>query len=352
MTAIPKGLRSTWLNSTDGVRLNFRIDNLDSVMETWESVKLFRADTEDGSYSAIGSPVTLVADTNEYTITDATGDETKWYKVAFYEAAGPTDGDKTDPVCGSGGGRYATVAGMRDVGYAATLYTNDAMRTAIQRAERFVERITGNVFIPQQRSFRVDPRPSLTPTLLLDVPIIQIDAVTIVEYVDDGTSSIYDYLEVYEISVADVKVYNRHLTQGLVNPDDRDSPRLHLIVDHWGNERQSVKLDGWFGYTELGIDETPAETADGSQIPTSRGETPDLVVRAVELLLPRFLASPADQDDYEESLRWRHVERYKARDQEIKYSPGSTLTGGITGDADVDAFLEHFLSPVATGELV
>jgi hypothetical protein len=347
MTAVPKALRSTWLDGA-GVRLDWRVDNLDSVMETWESVQVYSRDTELDSWATLGSPVALVEDTHEYSYTAGSGTETTLYTVAFYEAAGPTEGDKVSQVYGSGGGRYITVQDMRDFGWAATVATNAALRRAITNAEKHVETVTGNVFYPQQRDYIFDGVNS--QTLILTEPIIQIDRITLIGEL--GT----EYYELGDLDVQGSRVYNRYLTQGLTSPDDRDSPKLTMLYSSWGSEPLSVKLTGWWGYTELEAGETPGETEEGSQVPLSRGGPPLLLKRALELLMPQFLVSPSDPDGYEDETRWRQVTRYKARDQEIEYSKQAVAAaaggGGLTGIAEVDQFLIHFIEPPVEGELV
>lgn len=331
------------------IKIRWTVSNLENVMTLYDVQKVYMSTTQSGTYNEItdgGSRVALEADQTDYYYDDTSGDSTYWYKISYFNSVSSAESSLTAAIPATGGGRYVTVQEMRDAGFVETLYSNVDLLRAIMNAERFVERLTGNVFIPQQRTFRMDPNPAGSNILLLDMPIVQIDAVTIVAYVGD------DYTDVYDISVDDVKVYNRHLTQGLVSPDDRDNPRLILLTDHWGHESQSIKLEGWFGYTELGIHDTPGETVEGSQLPSSKGGPPELLTRAIELLLPRFLASPADPDEYDDATRRHHIERYKARDQEVQYAKGTAATGGITGDQDVDAFLEHFLEPQATGELV
>lgn len=350
MTATPKALRATWLDGA-GVRLDWRVDNLSVVMETWESVQVYSRAADADPWVALGSPVPLVADTHEYAATDGSGTETTLYTVAFYESVGPTEGDKVAQVYGTGGGRYITVQDLRVAGWSVlTDPTNESLRRAITYAESFIERVTGNVFFPYQREYRFDAVES--QELLLSIPIVQIDDITLLG--DVGAS----YTELIEFSVENARVYNRHITQGLTNPDDRDSPKITLIYGGWlwGTEPLSVQLNGWWGYTDPEPGETPAETAPGSQIPVSRGVTPPLVKRALELLMPRFLASPADPDEYEDAVRWHQVTRYEARDQKIEYSKqataGSGSGNGLTGDPEVDRFLQHFIEPPVDGEMV
>jgi hypothetical protein len=348
MTATPKALRATWLDGA-GVRLDWRVDNLAVVMETWESVQVYSRAAAPDPWTPLGSPVSLVADTHEYAATDGAGVETTLYTVAFYESVGPTEGDKVAQVYGSGGGRYITVQDLRDAGWSnLTDPTNDALRQAITFAESDIERVTGNVFYPHQREFRFDAVES--QELLLNVPIVQIDDITLLG--DVGAS----YTELIEFSVENARVYNRHITQGLTNPDDRDSPKITLIYGgwRWGTEPLSVQLNGWWGYTDPEPGETPAETAPGSQIPVSRGVTPPLIKRALILLMPKYLASVAD-GDFAEEQHATHVKRYKARHQEIEYHPSiaNAGTGGdLTGDREVDRFLQHFIEPPVDGEMV
>jgi hypothetical protein len=348
MTAVPKALRATWLDGA-GVRLDWRVDHLDAVMETWESVQVYSRAVDTDPWAPLGAPVPLVTDTHEYAATDGAGVETTLYTVAFYESVGPTEGDKVAQVYGSGGGRYITVQDLRVAGWSVTTDpTNDELRRAITYAESYVERVTGNVFYPYQREYTFDG--VVSERLLLNIPIVQIDEIVLLG--DVGAS----YTELVEWSVEGARVYNRHITQGLTNPDDRDSPKIQLLYGgwQWGTDPLSVKLNGWWGYTEPGPGEVPAETEPGSQVPVCRGGPPLLLKRALELLMPRFLASPADPDAYEDAIRWHQVTKYEARDQKIEYSKqaGAAGGGGLTGDPEVDRFLMHFIEPPVDGEMV
>jgi hypothetical protein len=62
-----------------------------------------------------------------------------------------------------------------------------------------------------------------------------------------------------EVDLDDVEVYNRHLSQGLVDPDDRESPKIVVnvsdiakigFIDYWPRGNQNIQVQGVFGYTD------------------------------------------------------------------------------------------------------
>ena len=135
MTAKPKALKTEWLGTGNGVRLDFRVDNLVANMLLYESVKVMSAATEAGPFSTEEANVALVADQHTYTFDDTDGTEALFYVLKFYHSTGPVNGDETDPVNGAGGGRYLSVQDLRDYGYTLTQLSNASARRVIGDAE-------------------------------------------------------------------------------------------------------------------------------------------------------------------------------------------------------------------------
>jgi hypothetical protein len=345
----PTSLRAEWRN-LNGARLHWRVDDIAAkIAAGWESVQVFSASGEAGPYSTLGSPVALVADQREYTYDHAAGTEATWYTVAYYEAGGPTTGDQADPVEGSGGGRYVTVAEMRDEGVTTTQADNNRVRKIIKLAESFIEKTTGRWFYPKNLELKFDGKYS--DYLEVGPPII---AITDIKMLYEPVVGGYTY---ETLDVDSVRVYNRHLTQGLVDPDDRDAPKLVVedydwqTVARWWKGHQNVVLTGTYGYTVLG-DETAGETSEGSQVPLYFGHTPQEIRDVAQQLVVRYLPQRGDLDAVDDSTRRSDVTKIKTRDQEINYTAGGQASGGshilagsFTGDPKIDSILALYKRP-------
>jgi len=62
-------------------------------------VRVYRATSETGTYSVIGT-VTLVAGTTDYAYLDATGNSTHWYKTSYYDTGSAQESTKSDAIRG------------------------------------------------------------------------------------------------------------------------------------------------------------------------------------------------------------------------------------------------------------
>ncbi|NIO75606.1 MAG: hypothetical protein GTN69_06930 [Armatimonadetes bacterium] len=327
--------------------MDWRIDNLDTVMETWESVRVLSGAAQAGPFTTVVDTVALVADQHTYTSTHGAGTEATWYVIELYESGGPTSGDKTDPVAGTGGGDYLTVEDLRGYGWTVPALSNDAARKAIAEAEAALLTYTQQRFVAEQKTVELDGNGAkLLPML---EAIIQIDEIQMLGgYVDLNPI-------LSEVDVDAVKVANRHLTQRLINPDDRRAPSLtfeHLAlapaiqIDHWAEGTQNIRLSGWFGFTELEPGETAGVITD-TQLPLSRGRTPLIVKRACMLLAAQMIATPADPGAYAAATKAYALTKNKMRDQEQTWSATTLRSGSITGDFEVDTWIASFQAPVS-----
>src|SRR5262249_55040294 len=151
---------------------------------------------------------------------------------------------------------------------------------AIERAGRYVERVTGRWFEPRALTLTLNGRGSRG--LLLDHPIIAIEWIK---------------TEAGAVDLESVRVFNRHVTEGLLEPDARNSPRIDLVAPfalgpRWQRGSRNITVRGVFGFTD----------PDGS----AEGETPLLIRRVVQLLVMKDLAKLANVDD-----RFDARERYR-----------------------------------------
>lgn len=240
---------------------------------------------------------------------------------------------------------YTTIQALRDEGVTEALASDARLQEKIELASMLVDRYTGRYFEPRSKVITVDGHGA--PGLLLEEPIISISNVRILNA--DPFTSDFSTLE-----LDDVRIYNRHLSQGLLDPDDRDNPRLewfyserrnghrnHFDLNNWPVGVQNIEITGVFGYTEP--DSSP------------QGRTPLLIKRATELIVIRDLTQLVDVDTRSSDLNRGRITKLKTRDQEIAYaSPSASAfahqgTGFFTGDPQIDNLLAMFTRPAGFG---
>lgn len=229
---------------------------------------------------------------------------------------------------------YATIADLRAEGVTEAAATNARIESLIALAGSYIERMTGRFFEPRPQTLRVDGTGGRV--LPLGHPIISVDAVL----VDSSPFSPGDL----PIDPGFYRVYNRHLTQGLLLPDDRDHPRIELVGGDepfpglgrlaWPRGQQNVEVRGVFGYTE----------PDGS--PT--GRTPELIRHVTKLLVLRELPLLTDTDRREDAQRRWRLTSERTRDQAYTLD-ALRLTGAFTGDPEIDNVLFAFVRPADFG---
>ena len=267
-------------------------------------------------------------------------------------AAGPEqtiacDFDVVAEVAGSSAAVYALVSDLRAEGVTANDASDVRLARLLRLASRYVDRITGRFFRPKAMTLTVDG--SGRRAQLLGPPIIGIGDVRMFAGMLAGAADLADL----PVIPAFFRVYARHLTQGLVDPDDRENPKLEffhesdLVGVHatpaaqlglgslvWLPGVQNVVIDGVYGYTDP--DGTPA------------GRTPELIRHVTKLLVMRELPAMADfawREDRRQ--RWRLTSE-RTRDQ--SYNLDALRAQGIfTGDPEIDALLVAYQRPPQLG---
>lgn len=237
---------------------------------------------------------------------------------------------------------YAFVSDLRDEGVTPDDASDARLQQLIALASRYVERITGRFYEPRLQTLTIDG--SGGRTLLFGDAIIGVEAVSI----DTSPWSQGDLLVDPEL----YRVYNRHLTQGLLLPDDRDNPRIEFVHSSdllgvrfqppqaslssfvWPCGSQNITVRGAFGYTE----------PDGS--PT--GRTPELIRHATKLLVMRELPRLTDLDRREDAQRRWRLTSERTRDQSYTLE-ALRLRGEFTGDPEIDTILAAFARPPDLG---
>ncbi len=241
-------------------------------------------------------------------------------------------------------GGYCTIQDVRDEGYAEEAFTNSKVLSGINYATALIDKITRQWFEPRYRRLSMDGRH--IDQLFLKVPICAVMKLEI----DNAAQNLADFV-----------VYNRHLTHGIVSPDDRADPRIAWgegrdSIDirrlygggRFARARKSITVDGVFGYTEHGPGDYAGETVRGNQLPISYGETPEPIRKAALRLAIRYMQPLEDGDDV--AMAGRVIEE-KTRDQSYKLGTPSVSDSsyGLTGDIEVDKILQMYPAPFDIG---
>ena len=244
---------------------------------------------------------------------------------------------------------YASVTDIRDAGITVAQADNDRVEFLLDLASRKVDEYTGRVFVPASKTLLIDGTGGRA--VLLEEPIISIEELRLV---NDPFSSNPDG----DLVDTDLyKVYNRHLTQNLRIPDDRDNPRVEFIhgndvagrdfvaprnglltPSYFPRGVQNVSLKGVFGYTDY----------DGGAV----GVTPSLIRHLTILLTVQMVPKAGDTDARLRRILRNELKRERTRDQEYEtHSPGDIPRASIwfTGDPEMDAILTRFKRPIMIG---
>ena len=237
---------------------------------------------------------------------------------------------------------YCFTYDLREEGIAAGRASEQWLITRIALAAKMIDAWTGRSFEPQVLDVRVDGAGRWSPVggwllrgaraLMFGQPIIAVDHVLV--------EDLYLRCQV-QIDPETFAVYNRHLSQGLLNPDDRENPRIELIakgdlsvfdVISWPKGSQNVHVVAAFGYTE----------PDGSPA----GGLPPLLRHLAKLLVLRELAKMGDNDRRDAIDRGRiRSESTGAQSYRIAAPKEDGLFAGFTGDAEIDMLLAAFSRP-------
>lgn len=272
--------------------------------------------------------------------------ETKWYIKLTSGSSEQTYLEEFEVLAevvaaGDPNAGYAFVQDLRDEGLTNTTTYPDAwVQAKIMSASRFIDMATRRFFYPKELTLRLDGRGG--PMLLLSDPIIAI------EYVKQEIAPFYDG-DFSLLEGDSYRVYNRHLTQQLNEPDDRANPKIELFNPGYLRLRgaggyaplvfprgqQNVEIKGWFGYTDY----------DG----TSKGKTPEMIRFVCKLLVLRDVDKLTQRSDAR--IRSRIISE-STRDQSYTLEGLGALKlvgAGFTGDPEIDNILSYFTRPPAMG---
>lgn len=252
---------------------------------------------------------------------------------------------------------YALISDLRDESFSTAALSDARAAELLARASQYIEMFTGRRFVAEPKRLAVQGRGG--PVLQLAEPICALlpDGVHVdLEPYPSASSSTLPY------SRETLRIYSRHLTQRLTQPDDRQNPKIEVFNPEgsrreWGGSsglfaryafprgQQNVHLDGVFGFTE----------PDGS--PT--GRTPALIKLAAMLLVRRHMVGGGIGAGGGAAGGSAHaVTSEKTRDQSVSYAApgsvgsgraGSVLLGAFTGDPEIDTLLAAFMRQVSMG---
>lgn len=217
-----------------------------------------------------------------------------------------------------------------------------ALKKLIMKASAYVERMTGRYFEPRYTTQRQGGNSSRK--LQIGPPIVSISSVGIdTEPTQSGDLRV-------ELDL--LRIYNRHLAQGLLDPDDRDNPILEFVHSDdlygirfipfrgislrslaWPIGVQNVHVRGFFGFTD----------PDGSPW----GETPELIQHVTRLICAREVHKVGSDKREDAQWRWR-VTTDKTRDNEVDMVDPRKW-GEYFGDPEIDSILSSYLRPPRLG---
>lgn len=240
---------------------------------------------------------------------------------------------------------YASVDDLRVEGVPPEV-SDALLQTRIRRASALIEKYTRNWFYPRQCVFHLDG--SGSGILQIEHPIIAVTEVRV---------SYDNRLGLPTTTVLDptlYRVFNRHLTEHLLDPDDRANPKVQCLfgttyghptrriwVSDWFPKGvQNIQVSGLFGYTDP--DDGVTLWTDGV---TPVGVTPETIRTACMMLVVRDLLPLADIEGRSEQGAAGAIRQLRTRDQQITY--GSTTNvgataSGIAGNTELEAMLAPF----------
>lgn len=233
---------------------------------------------------------------------------------------------------------YATITDMRDEGVTEEIADDARLVVALRLARSYIERITGQFFEPRFLDFFEDGRGG--EKILFGIPVIALEDIIIETPLATTPPVQQDFF----------RVFNRHIEQGLRQPDDRNNPKVELIfrrrlesdlpLNIFPLGVQNVHFTGVFGFTE----------ADGS----SGGGTPLEIRHVTKLLALRELPPIIDIDERQELLQRFRLSAERTREQSRTYGivrgrGQSAMYGYFTGDPTIDTILASYMRVPALG---
>lgn len=222
---------------------------------------------------------------------------------------------------------YITVDELRAEGLTdTTKYTDAFLNSRIQYNTKLIENYCGRWF--EARDIILDVDGPGAYQMQLEFPIVNIKEVTLLDRE-------FPVTQVFTFELDDLVVYNRHITMRLMEPDDREDPRIANV--YFPKGRQNIRINGTFGYTE----------ADGS--------TPFMIKRALMLMVIRDKELLASNRRNASLLRGLSGRLQSESTDGHSYSlavptPSAGQSPYFTGDEEIDHILHSFVRPMKLGQ--
>jgi hypothetical protein len=182
--------------------------------------------------------------------------------------------------------------------------------------------------------------------IVIPEPIIKIDSIELEELQSGATPTTTPY------DHDTLRIYNRHLTQRLLRPDDREFPRVMItpeflptyrLTGEFHRTRQQFKIMGVFGYTELLPSDEVGETTAGSQVPISWGRCPPMIEDAMVRMISKWIAPHGSPELRGADEIADRAKSWKTDKQSVSFhSLGDLGVPVITGDFQIDKTLYRY----------
>lgn len=218
-----------------------------------------------------------------------------------------------------------------------------ALQKLLVRASRAIERVTGRYFGPRYSNLRLggnSARILQTGEAIVGVSSIGIDT----QPTQTGDL-------VVELDL--VRIFNRHLSQGITNPDDRENPKIEFVHSDdlygirfvpfrgislrslaWPIGVQNIHVRGFWGFVDP--DDSPW------------GEVPEQIQHVTRLIAAREISKIGSDAREDAQWRWR-VTSQKSRDVTIEMD-SSRKWGEWYGDPEIDSILASYVRPPMLGD--
>ena len=308
------------------IKIRFYVRELSNVLTQYDKVKVYRCDTETGTYIEITTPLTritlLPTETNYEYIDSAAPTPLYWYKTSYFNSATLLESSLSPAIQGSDPGLIVSLQDIRDEGLDEAELSDERALILSYGWQQWFEHVTGTWFTPKYKTLLLDGDGSRV--LFLNIPIISLEEL----YINDDFTNM--------VSTDDFVVYNRE------HPDDRRNPRIKLkkksgSIYEFAMERkflvgdQNQKVVGTFGYVE----------EDGS--------APYLVQRAIMslILLTSELKSDSEIDQLSAGRKIEEVtDRHRIRFANLW---SDIMAWKPTGIMEVDEAIRLYRRPAYIG---
>lgn len=233
---------------------------------------------------------------------------------------------------------YALIAAMREEGVTVEHVSDARLWRLIGEATRYIEMTTHRFFAPRRMTLLLDGHGSRK--LNISHPIVGIESVLV------GSTPSVDITDA-------LRIYNRHVTMGMLSPDDREAPRIELLLEqgyvgggygysfpnvafssgYFPNGTQNVQVTGVFGYTD----------SDGLG---GAGVTPGPISEVTKMLVMRKLPKLTEGEERFEAAHRHRLTSERTREQSYTLAAAKAGQGGFTTDWEIDQILEAYCAPI------